>query len=56
MTKHTKYVTFMKLLATIAFGILQYLFVPMGALSGAFTAIILYGIWSPIFGSDQSSS
>ena len=56
MNSHKKYVTFMKWLATLSFGILHYLFIPMGALSGLFTGLILYGIWSPFFESESDKS
>jgi hypothetical protein len=49
MNSHKNFVRIMKTLATIAFMILHYFFIPFGAITGAFAGLIFYGIWSPFF-------
>jgi hypothetical protein len=39
----------MKTLATICFMVMHWYFIPFGALSGAMSGLIIYGIWCPFF-------
>ena len=53
MNSHKMFLIIMKSLATAAYFLMHYLFIPVGALSGAFTGLILYAIWSPFFSIEE---
>ena len=53
MNEHVAFVNIMRGLATVAFLFEQLYFVPIGALGGLITGLVIYAIWSPWFKVDK---
>lgn len=49
MNAHVTFINIIRGLATVTFLFEQFYFVPIGALGGIITGLVIYAIWSPWF-------